>query len=71
MVTNCNTSSPAKNWGFRQDVVITDGFAADPTLKDSERIAREVIDQLLADKFGFHVLPPATVKVPVTKVVID
>ena len=54
-----------------QDVVITDGYAADPSLKESERIAREVIDKLLADKFGFHVLEPATVKVPVTKVIID
>ena len=53
------------------DVIIKDGFAADPSLKESERIAREVLDQMLGERLGFHVLEPATVKVPITRVIVD
>ena len=59
--------------GFKkvQDFIITNGFVADPRLEESERVSREILDQLLADQFGIRTIRPGPVKKYVTKVVVD
>ena len=54
-----------------QEVVITDGHVADPSLPEPERLAKEIVDGILGNQFGFHILTRDTVKLPVTKVVVD
>ena len=48
-----------------------DGYTADPSLPESERIATEIVASILGSKLGVHILEPSTVKVPVTRVVLD
>ena len=59
--------------GFKkvQDFVISNQYVADPRLDESERISREIVDELMVHKFGIRTLKQAPVKIPVTKVVVD